>query len=155
RPGDPGGEVELRMDDVTGRFILDATKNPPTEMTGVGFTFQGSPVGLAYGQVDVEDSGKFHLGITQLEVSNLRLDETLRRKMPPEMASFARRLDDVRIPKIRTNLGLGWSGKPGESAWCRWEDALVVLDNNRVEVGGELGLEHIQGQLEEVGGGYD
>ncbi|WP_435008855.1 AsmA-like C-terminal region-containing protein [Tundrisphaera lichenicola] len=156
RPGiDPGATVELRMDDVTGRFVMDTTKEPPTEMTDVGFNFHGSPVSLTYGQVDVEDSGAFRLGLTGLEVANLRLDEGLRQKMPPEMANSSRRLDDVRIPKIRTNLGLGWSGKPGDSAWCRWEDALVILSDNRVEVGGDLGLEHIQGQLEGLHGLFD
>jgi AsmA-like C-terminal region len=156
RPGiDPGGHLILQMDDVTGQFIYDTANSPPTEMNEVGFNFAGSPVTFKHGRVDVKDSGEFSLGARQLEVSNLRLDELLRRKMPPEMAHAARRLDNIPIAKIRTDLGLGWSGKPGESPWCQWRDALVILDNNKVEIGADLGLDHIQGQLEKVSGAFN
>jgi len=160
RPGvDPGGPVELQMADVSGRFVYDtanlAAGLPPTEMSDVGFHFQGSPVRFRFGRVDVKDSGAFALGVSRLEVSNLRLDEQLRRKMPPEMARLARRLDDRTLPLIRADLGLGWSGRAGDSPWCRWEDALVILRDNKVEVGDGFDLEHIQGQLSPVRGLFD
>jgi hypothetical protein len=75
--------------------------------------------------------------------------------MPPVMAQFSRRLDDLKIPLIKANLGLGWSGRAGESAWCKWNDALVILDNNKVSIGTDLGLEHIQGELDHVDGSFD
>ena len=128
----PAGPIELRMDDVSGTFVYDTANSPHTSMNDVGFSFQRAPVTFAEGQVDVKDNGQFQLGVSQLEVTNLRLDEELRRYMPPVMAQFARRLDDLEIPKIKANLGLGWSGKAGESAWCQWDDALVVLDDNKV-----------------------
>src|SRR5262249_34926646 len=132
RPGiDEGGLLVLQMDDVTGHFVYDTANSPPTEMDEVGFNFNGAPVTFAYGQVDVKDSGEFRLGARRLEVSNLRLDEGLRRKMPPEMANAARRLDDGRFT-FRTDLGLGWSGRAGDSPWCRWENAKVLLIDNKV-----------------------
>ncbi len=160
RPGlDPGGLFEMRMDEVTGRFVFDTAPTtppaPPTTMTDVAFTFHGSPVKFAQGRVDVKDNGEFGLGVTRLEVAGLRLDEELRRMMPPIMAQFARRLDDRPIRLIRADLGLGWSGRKDENAWCRWEDALVILVDNKVEVGTDVALEHIQGQLSPVRGSFD
>ena len=76
--------------------------------------------------------------------------------MPPVMAAFARRLDDRKIPKIRADLGLGWSGKAGETAWCQWGNGLVVLANNHLEIGGrEIALEHIQGELGKLRGVFN
>ena len=151
----PVGPIELPMDDVGGTFVYDTAVSPPTTMTDVRFSFQGAPVTFAHGGVDVKDSGQFELGVSRLEVNRLRLDEDLRKYMPPVMAQFSRRLDDVKIPKIKTNLGLGWSGKVDSPAWCRWDDALIVLDNNKVSIGTDFGLEHIQGQLDHVNGSFD
>ena len=153
--GAPSGPIELRMDDATGTFVHDTSTSPPTTMTDVEFSFQRAPVKFARGQVDVKDNGQFQLGVSHLEVTGLRLDEELRRYMPPVMAQFARRLDDVKIPKIQANLGLGWSGRAGESAWCKWDDARVILVNNKVSIGTDLGLEHIQGQLYPVHGSFN
>ncbi len=151
----PAGPIELRMDDVGGTFVYDTATSPPTTMTDVEFKFHQAPVRFAQGVVDVKDDGRFNLGVSRLEVSGLRLDEELRRYMPPVMAQFARRLDDRRISSIKTNLGLGWSGRAGESAWCTWNDARVILNDNKVSVGADLGLDHIQGELYPVGGKFD
>ena len=153
--GAPAGPIELRMDDVTGHFVYDTATSPPTTMTDVDFTFHQAPVRFSQGVVDVKDNGQFQLGVSRLEVSGLRLDEELRRYMPPVMAQFARRLDDMKIPSIKANLGLGWSGRPGESAWCSWNDARVILNDNKVSVGTDLGLDHIQGELYPVNGKFD
>jgi 4-amino-4-deoxy-L-arabinose transferase-like glycosyltransferase len=147
--------VELPMDDVAGRFVYDTARVPHTSMENVRFSFQRAPVTFAFGEVDVQDNGQFELGVSRLEVKYLRLDEDLRKYMPPVMAQFSRKLDDVRIAKINTNLGLGWSGRANESAWCRWQDALVVLDRNKVSIGTDIGLENIQGQLDHVNGKFD
>ncbi len=147
--------IELRMDDVTGTFVYDTADSPHTSMSDVQFSFHRTPVTFASGTVDVKDNGQFNLGVSHLKVEGLRLDEELRRYMPPVMAQFSRRLDDRKIAKIKANLGLGWSGKAGESAWCKWDDALVVLSNNKVEIGADLGLEHIQGQLDHVRGSFN
>ncbi len=157
-PGGKGGgsapvALELRMDDVNGQFVYDTGTAPPLTMTDVEFNFRGARVTLAQGKVDVKDTGQFSLRMNQLEVADLLLDEGLRRMMPEVMATFARRLDDRKIPKIRADLDLGWSGKLGESAWCRWGNGLVVLANNKLEIGGrDLALEFIQGQLDQVRG---
>ncbi len=152
----PSSPLELRMDEVSGLFVFDTATSPPTTMTDVGFKFRGAPVMFAKGMVDVKDSGAFGLGISRLEVTDLLLDEGLRRMMPPVMAAFARRLDDRKIPKIRADLGLGWSGKSGESAWCKWDGGLVALVDNKLEVGGrDVALEHIQGELDKVRGSFN
>ncbi len=151
----PVGPIELPMDDVAGTFVYDTAQVPPTSMEKVEFKFQRAPVTFERGQVDVKDSGQFQLGVSQLEVEGLRLDEDLRKYMPPVMAQFSRRLDDVRIAKIKANLGLGWSGRANESAWCRWDDALVILNRNKVSIGTDIGLENIQGQLDHVEGSFD
>lgn len=151
-PGEPPTPIELKMDEVKGQFVLDTAKNPPTEMKDVEFVFQGAPVRFGLGMVAVEDTGKFELGVTNLVVGDLRLDERLCRQMPPIMAQMARRLDDRKIRLLKGDLGLGWSGKPGESAWCHWDKTLVVLDDNKVDLGSELALDHIHGQIEGVEG---
>ena len=124
-------------------------------MRNVQFSFQKAPVTFDGGNVDVRDNGRFKLHVDRLEVLNLRLDEDLRRYMPPVMANFSRRLDDLKISKMKTNLDLGWSGKAGESAWCRWDEALVILENNKVAIGTDFGLEHIEGQIDHVYGSFD
>ena len=63
RTARPGPEalppLELRMDDVTGRFVFD---NGTVSMQDVGFLFHGSPVRFARGQVQVQDSGAVQAG---------------------------------------------------------------------------------------------
>ena len=148
--------LELPMDDVGGQFVYDTTTAPPMTMTGVAFTFHRAPVTFARGQVYVKDTGEFGLGVTRLEVADLLLDDGLRRMMPPVMSAFARRLDERKLPKIRADLGLGWSGKPGESAWCKWNNGLVILVDNKLEIGGrDIALDSIQGQLEKVRGSFN
>jgi 4-amino-4-deoxy-L-arabinose transferase-like glycosyltransferase len=147
--------IELRMDDVSGTFVYDTADVPHTSMTDVKFWFHNAPVKFARGTVDVKDNGQFQLEMKRLEVTGLRLDDEVRRYMPPVMASNARRLNDDKIPLVKADLSLGWSGKPGESAWCQWKDALVVLANNRVSVGTDLNLEHIEGQLDSVQGSFN
>ncbi len=153
--GPPPGPLEMRLDDLTGRFVFDTADSPPVTMTDVGFVFQRAPVTFASGQVDVKDTGQFRLKMGGLEVSDLRLDEGLRRMMPQVTATFARRLDDRKIGKIRADLDLGWSGRPGESAWCKWDNGLVVLVDNRVVIGTDLALDHIQGQIDDIRGRFD
>ena len=156
-PGAPpsAGPLEMRMDDVTGLFVYDTATEPPTTMTDVGFVFERAPVRFKRGNVDVKDSGAFGLGVQGLEVSDLRLDEGVRRLMPPVMAQLARRLDDRPLKRITTDLGVGWSGKAGEAAWCRWDKALLVLSDNKVEIGTDIELDHIHGQIDEIGGSFD
>jgi hypothetical protein len=156
-PGAPTvpSQIELRMDDVGGTFVYDTADTPHTSMTDVHFTFQRAPVNFASGKVDVRDTGQFQLDVDDIQVENLRLDEDLRRYMPPVMANFSRRLDDLKIANIKADLGLGWSGKLGESAWCRWNEALVILDNNKISIGSDFGLEHIQGELNHVAGSFN
>jgi 4-amino-4-deoxy-L-arabinose transferase-like glycosyltransferase len=146
--------IELRMDDVTGTFVYDTADSPHTSMSNVQFSFQRAPVTFASGTVDVKDNGQFNLGVSHLKVEGLRLDEELRRYMPPVMAQFSRKLDDRKIASIKADLGLGWSGKAGESAWCKWDDALVVLYNNKVSIGTDLNLDHIEGQIDSVRGSF-
>ncbi len=153
--GPPPAPLEIRMDPLSGRFVFDTADSPPLTMTGVGFVFQGAPVTFATGRVDIRDSGQFRLAMAGLEVSDLRLDEGIRKMMPQVTATFARRLDDRKLGKIRADLDLGWSGKAGESAWCRWKNGLVVLVDNRVLIGTDLALDHIQGQVDAIEGGFD
>ena len=155
--GAPPAPLELRMDDVSGLFVYDTASEPPsTTMSDVAFTFQRAGVKFKQGTVNVQNSGQFQLGVSRLEVADLLLDEGLRRMMPPVMATFARRLDDRKLPMLKGNLGLGWSGVPGQSAWCTWDGGLVVLDNNKLEVGGrDIALDHIQGQLDNVRGSFN
>ena len=98
----------------------------------------------------VEDSGRFALAVSDLWVKEIRFDSSLRKIMPPLMAQFALRLDDGRPFTARGNLQIGWSGVPGEPAWCRWDKTLAVFIDNTLKAG--IPLEHIQGQLEDVRG---
>ncbi len=148
--GDPGGLFEMRMEDVKGRFVFD---NGIVHMNDVNFQFHDAPVQFARGSVKVEDSGRFALEVFDVRAQDLRLDSRLRSKMPPVMADFARRLDDGKTFRVNGNLRLGWSGKPGEPAYCEWDNALVVFNGNAIQAG--LPLEHIQGQLDHVRGRAD
>ncbi|HZW30645.1 MAG TPA: hypothetical protein VFF52_08070, partial [Isosphaeraceae bacterium] len=87
---DPGGLVELRLDDVHGRFVFD---NGMVTMNDVSVQFRGAPVRFSRGTVFVEDSGRFGLSMDELWVKDIRLDLDLRKKMPPLMREFAERLD--------------------------------------------------------------
>ena len=105
------------------------------------------------GTVFLEDSGRFDLAVSELDVKDIRFDLDLRKKMPPLMAQFALRLDDGNTFRARGDLEIGWTGEPGVPAWCRWKKMLVVFDGNTVKTG--IPLEHIQGQLEKVSGSSD
>lgn len=153
QPGvDPGGTFELRLEDVTGRFVFN---NGPVDMTDVGFTFHGAPVQFANGRVIVEDSGRFALGVKDLWVRDIRLDTRLRSVMPPVMAQFAQKLDDGRTFTLKGNLGLSWAGTPGAPVRCAWDNVLVVFLDNAVKLQPGFGLEHLQGQLDHVRGAAD
>jgi hypothetical protein len=144
---DPGGTTELRLEDVAGRFVFD---NGKVDMQDVSFNFRGAPMRFSGGTVCVEDSGRFDLSVTDLWVSEIRFDPELRAKMPPLMSQFALRLDERRTFRARGDLQIGWSGMPGDPAWCRWDKLLVVFNDNMIKTG--FPLEHIQGQLDHVSG---
>lgn len=153
KPGiDPGGQFELPMEHVTGRFVFN---NGPVDMREVGFNFHGTPVRFSSGRVIVKDSGEFQLDVNDLWVRGIRLDDRLRRIMPPVMAQFAQRLDDGRTFTLKGNLGLGWPGTPGSPVWCRWDDARVLLIDNTLEIQPGLGLKNLQGQLDHIRGWTD
>ena len=146
-PADPGGIIELPMDDVRGRFVFDDGR---VDMHDVNFKFRGAPVNFSRGMVFLEDSGAFKLNVKDLLVQAIRFDMDLRKKMPPLMSQFALRLDDGRTFRARGDLQIGWTGVKDEPAWCRWTKTLVVLKDNTVQTG--IPLEHIQGQLDHVNG---
>lgn len=152
KPGiDAGPTFKLRMENVRGQFVFD---NGPVEMHNVGFQFYGSPVEFAHGRVVVADSGQFELRVENVLARKFRLDQELRKIMPPVMEKFARRFDDGReIPRIKGNLGLSWSGQPGQPVHCIWDDALVVFNDNTIQAG--IPLEHLQGQLDHVRGYFN
>jgi hypothetical protein len=151
RPGvDPGAMIEMRMEDVHGRFIFN---NGTVLMSDVSFQFHDAPVNFARGTVRVWDSGQFALQVYDLRAQDFRLDSRLRAKMPPVMADFARRLDEGKTFRVNGNLNLSWSGKLGEPPRCRWDHALVVFNDNTIQAG--LPLEHMQGQLANVWGESD
>ncbi len=148
QPGfDPGGTIELRMEDVAGKFdFVDGR----VTMRDVNFQFRGEPVRFADGTVVVEDTGRFALDVHDLWVRGIRFDADLRKKMPPLMSQFAMRLDDGKTVRARGDLQIGWSGVADEPAWCRWDKTLVVFNGNSLKTG--IPLEHIQGQIEHVSG---
>lgn len=150
-PGDPGGLIVFpHMEDVHGKFNYD---NGLLTMTDVGFQFHGADVRLTRGAVRVEDTGQFELGVSDLSVADFRLDAGIRRLMPRLMAQFAQKLDDGKTLALRSKaLRIGWSGKPGDNAWCSWRDALIIFNGNTFAVG--MPLEHMQGQLDHVAGLY-
>ncbi len=150
KPGiDPGGTFKLRMEDVTGLFVFN---NGPVDMHDVAFRFHDAPVQLASGRVIVQDSGQFDLRVLDLNVHDIRLEQRLRSYMPPVMDQFAERLDDGRTFTLKGHLGLAWSGQPGAPVTCWWNDALVVFNDNVVQIQPGLALEHIQGQFDHVHG---
>jgi len=142
---DPGGTIELPLENVLGRFVFD---NGLVTMNDVNFQFRGAPVRFDHGTVRVEDTGQFELSVSDLWVEAIRFDQDLRKKMPPLMAQFARWLDDGRTFRARGDLMIGWSGKAGEPAWCKWDKGLAVFNDNTVKTG--IPLEHIHGQIDHV-----
>ncbi len=144
---DQGGIVELRMDKVGGRFVFD---DGAVEMQDGRFEFRGAEARFAKGSVKVEDTGRFDLAVKDMWVDGLRFDKDLRQKMPPLMAQTALRLDDGRTFRARGDLEIGWSGRPGDLAWCRWDRTLVVFVDNTVKTA--IPLEHVQGQIQGVRG---
>jgi hypothetical protein len=148
QPGiDPGGTIELPMEDVRGRFVVDDGK---VTMHDVNFKFRGDKVQFSRGTVFLEDTGRFDLTVHELWIDGIRFDADLRRKMPLVMALFARRLDDGSAFRARGDLQIGWSGDEREPAWCKWKNALVVFNGNTIKTG--IPIEHIQGQLDHVSG---
>jgi hypothetical protein len=143
---DPGGPLELRMDDVSGRFVFD---DGLVTMSDVGVEFRGAPVRFESGTVRVEKKGRFELGVRDLWIKGIRIDSDLRKKMPPLMAQFAQKLDGG-IFTARGDLKIGWSGVANDPAWCSWEKVKVVLNDNTLRTG--IPLEHIQGELDRVSG---
>ncbi len=107
------------MENVHGRFVFDDGK---VTMNDVNFKFRGAPVKFARGTVFLEDTGQFDLNVNDLWVEEIRFDPDLRKKMPPLMAQFALRLDDGRTFRARGDLKIGWTGEPGEPAWCSWKE---------------------------------
>ena len=152
QPGqaDPGGTIELRMDDVRGRFDFF---NGVVKMKDVGVLFSGAPVRLDQGSVVVKSTGQFDLWVKDLWLRGLRLDPELRKKMPPRMAQFAQRVDEGRPFTAHGDLRIGWSGVKDQPAWCRWDNVTVVLNDNKINTG--IPLEHIQGELQHVRGFSD
>jgi hypothetical protein len=147
QPTDPGGTIEIPMENVHGRFVFDDGR---VTMRDVNFKFRGAPVKFSRGTVFLEDSGKFHLVVSELDVKDIRFDLDLRQKMPPLMREFALKLDDGNTFRARGDLEIGWTGEPGVPAFCKWDRVLVVFDGNTVKTG--IPLEHIQGQLQQVRG---
>jgi AsmA-like C-terminal region len=144
---DPGGTIDLPMENVHGCFVFDDGK---VTMKDATFMFRGAPVNFSRGTVFLEDTGKFELAVDDLFVEEIRFDTDLRKKMPWLMQQFALRLDDGRTFRARGDLQIGWSGERGVPAWCRWKEALVVFNDNMVKAG--VPLEHIQGQIKHVSG---
>ncbi len=149
--GVPGAsrEVEMPMEEVTGRFVYDDGK---VVMTDGAFSFRNSPVRFRQGEVQVFNSGKFTLKVDDLSIKDFKIDAGLRKLMPPVMAQFARRLDDGKSFLIRTNLVLGWSGKPSDPATCGWSNATVVFNDNTI-VG--IPFRHIQGEISSLYGSFN
>jgi hypothetical protein len=147
----PGETFDMPpMERVAGTFVFD---DGTVRMVDVCFQFRGSPAHFAKGQVIVKDTGQFRLDVKDLEVADFRVDNDLRRIMPPVMAQFARRLDEGRTFRLRADMAIGWEGQPGTSAWCRWKNALVVFNGNTIQTG--LPLEHLQGQIDHLRGQFD
>ena len=148
QPGiDPGGTIELPMDDVHGQFVFD---NGEVTMNDVNFNFRGSPVRFSRGTVLLEESGQFDLDVQDAWVEEIRFDLDLRKKMPPLMAQFALRLDGGGPFRARAISRLAGRVNERDLAWCRWKNTKVVFNDNSVRTA--IPLEHIQGQLENVSG---
>lgn len=148
-PGEePGGTIEMRMEDALGRFEFD---NGEVTMRDVTFNFNNAPVQFALGRVKVEDSGKFDLAVEDLTIKAIQLDSEFRAIMPSLMAQFAMRLGGRFT--ARGNLQIGWSGVAGEPAWVAWDQTRVVFVDNSIKA--DIPLEHINGQLTNVRGNSD
>jgi hypothetical protein len=138
------------MENIAGVFTFD---DGTVTMANVSFLFREAPVKFTSGTVVLRQTGEFQLAVRDLLVTKLRLDAELRKIMPPMMSEFAQRLDDGRSFWVRGNLGIGWSGRPGEPARCQWDHTTVVFNGNTIQTG--LPLEEIQGQFENIQGGSD
>ena len=72
QPGiDPGGTIELPMEDIHGRFVFDDGK---VTMHDVNFKFRGAPVKFSRGKVFLKDTGQFELTVHELWVEEIRFD---------------------------------------------------------------------------------
>ncbi|CAN5735911.1 hypothetical protein BH23PLA1_BH23PLA1_32650 [soil metagenome] len=139
------------MEQVSGTFFYD---DGLVHMTDVGFQFRGAPVSFRSGLVRLEDSGRFDLGVVGLWVTNFRIDNDLRRLMPPVMAEFARQLDESpALPLMSGDLQIGWSGLPGEPAFVSWENGLIVFNGQNLRT--DMPLRYIQGKLDGFQGRFD
>lgn len=149
--GSGGPDLEMPpMEKVGGVFTFD---DGMVSMNDVRFWFRGSEVRFPYGTVRVEDGGRFDLRVKALHARDFRLDSGLRQIMPPVMAGFAQRVDEGRTFTLRADMGLGWSGRLGEPAWCAWERGLVIFTGNAIDAG--LPLTHIQGQIDNLSGRFN
>lgn len=138
------------MQGVTGGFVYH---NGLVTMKDVGFTFRQAPAHFASGQVRVQNSGAFSLGVEDLGIKGLRLEYELRKIMPPVMADFARRLDDGKTFTARGDMTIGWTGVATDPATCSWKNARVIFNDNSIAAG--IPLEHIQGELRNLSGQFD
>ena len=143
-PGvDQGGTIELKMENVRGRFDFD---NGKVKMSDVTFLFHDAPVQFESGDVFVEDSGRFALNVTDLWVREIHFDSNLRKIMPPLMAQFALRLDDGKPFTARGTCKSAGKESSASRPGAAGTRPLVVLIDNSLKSG--VPLEHIQGQLE-------
>ncbi len=155
-PGTPGivegQKIELpSMRGVTGRFEYD---NGLVLMDRVRFDFRGAPVSFVDGRMTLQETGQFDLQISKLAFSTLRLDAELRKIMPPLMATFAQKLDENKPLRGQGDLTISWSGDRNQPAVCTWEHVKLFLIDLRI-LAGNMVVEHIQGELNEVSGRAD
>ena len=145
------GTIELRMENVRGRFDFD---NGKVAMRDVNFFFHGAPVQFASGEVVVEDSGRFALAVSDLWVKDIRFDSSLRNIMPP--LDGAVRPAAGRRPAVHgdgaTSRSAGRACPASRPGAAGTRTRAVFIDNT-IKAG--IPLEHIQGQLEEVRGWSD
>ena len=122
-PVDPGGIIELPMDDVRGRFVFD---DGEVTMHDVNFKFRGAPVKFSAGKVFLAGQRRRSSCTSRIScVQAIRFDTDLRKKMPPLMSQFALRLDDGKTFRARGDLEIGWTGRkraspPGASGRTPW-----------------------------------
>ena len=133
------------MDDVHGRFVFDngmvtmqRRELPVPRRAGDVLPRDGLRRRHAAGSTwPSTSSGQGHPARSRSAQEDAPLDGAVRP-----------RLDDGHTFRARGDLQIGWSGEPGEPAWCQWENMLVVFNDNTVKTG--IPLEHIQGELEQV-----
>ncbi len=96
QPGlDPGGTIELPMENVHGRFVFDDGK---VTMQRREFQVPRRAGDVFSREVFLKDTGQFDLAVNELDVKDLRFDADLRKKMPRLMAQFA--LQARRRPRV-------------------------------------------------------